>query len=398
MARWRRWIMDDCGIHWTEQAYCKNPDDIILRMTTHNAETRIASSLRRLVAANAKIHNAYLLVHSEKRGLHLNLAEGQTHTPQGDIVPAHPQQPVFMASVGKLFTAVLVGMLVEEGRLDFDSRISEYLDADLMDGLHVYKGEDYSAQIRVGQLLNHTSGLQDYFEDKPPDGKRMAERILAEPARTYTPREVVGWSKHNLKAHFPPGKGFHYSDTGYHLLGLVVEALTALPLHEALSRYIFTPLGMKGAFLLGHSRPLEENPYPVAGVYVGDTNAVHYPSLSVDYAGGGVTAPLEDLLNFMQALTGGRLISTETFKRMAADCARFSVGIDYGYGIMKITTVPLLMPAKYNCWGNAGSTGAFMFYHPILQAYIIGSLNQFRYAAKGIRYVLRVMDTLIKSR
>src|SRR5690606_35540800 len=116
-------------------------------------------------------------------------------------------------------------------------------------------------------------------------------------------------------------------------------------------------------FLIGYSQPREASPYPVAGVYCGDTNIVGYRSLSVGYAGGGVTAPLEDFLKFMQALAEGELLSERTFARMG-DCARFVPGIDYGYGMMKIRPVPLLMPAKYSCWGNAGLTGAFLFYHP----------------------------------
>jgi D-alanyl-D-alanine carboxypeptidase len=131
-------------------------------------------------------------------------------------------------------------------------------------------------------------------------------------------------------------------------------------------------------------------------VYVGHTNIVHYRALSTDYAGGGITAPLEDLLKFMRALTQGRLLSPETFRKMES-CSRFAPGIDYAYGFMKIHSVPVLMPARYASWGNAGSTGAFMFYHPGLDACLIGSLNQFRYHVKGIRFMLRVMDILLKN-
>jgi len=98
----------------------------------------------------------------------------------------------------------------------------------------------------------------------------------------------------------------------------------------------------------------------------------------------------------MQARAQGRLLNEETFSQMD-DCARFAPGIDYGYGIMKIRPVPILMPARYACWGNAGSTGAFMFYHPAQEAYLIGSLNQFRYHVKGIRFMLRLIDVLRKN-
>lgn len=365
-------------------------------LNAQRAAEKITASFQRLARSDTRIHNAYLLVHSDRNGFHLKLAEGETETEPGRAAAAHPDQPVFMASVGKLFTGVLVARLKEQGRLAFEDVIADYLEPELLEGLHVYKGRDYSRQIRIRHLLNHTSGLHDYFEDKPARGAGMLARLLEQPERVYTPREVVRWSTENLKAHFPPGQGFHYSDTGFHLLGLVIEAVSGQPFHAALSQSIFEPLGMGGAYLLGHSQPQEASPHPTAGVYVGHTNVVRYPSLAIDYAGGGVTAPLEGLLKFMQALAQGRLLAEETWRQMD-DCARFSIGIDYGYGVMKIRTVPIVMPERLNCWGNAGSTGAFMFYHPGQDACVIGSLNQFGYAAKGIRFMLQVIDKLIRN-
>jgi D-alanyl-D-alanine carboxypeptidase len=337
------------------------------------------------------IRNAHLLVHSEAIKLHLNLAGGNAQTGLDQEVQAG--QPVFMASAGKLFTAALVALLFEQGKLSFEDHLVDFLDSGLLNGLHVFQGNEYTAQIKLKHLLNHTSGLHDYFEDKPKEGPGMIDRIINEPDRVYRPEEVVKWSKENMKSHFPPGKGFHYSDTGYHLLGLVIEAITSMPFHAALTRFVFEPLGMRQAFLLGHSGPLEENPMSIAGVFFGDINVVGYRSLSVDYAGGGVTAPLEDFLKFMRALAQGQLLRAETLQRMN-DCGKFTIGIDYGYGMMMIRTVPVLMPARYNCWGNAGSTGAFMFYHPRLDAFLIGSLNQFRYHRKGIQLMLRIIDIL----
>ncbi len=362
-------------------------------MNTEQAARQIRTQFEKLCDSDPKIHNAYLLVHSDQHAMHLKLARGESRTSDNQPVPAHPDQPVFMASVGKLFTATLVGLLVERGVLSFESQLAEFLDHDLMNGLHVYRGVDYSAQIRLKHLLNHTSGLHDYFEDRPLTGKPMIASILEEPQRVWTSQEVVSWSKQNLKAHFPPGTKFHYSDTGYHLLGMVIEKVTGMSFAAALNHYIFQPLEMEQSFLLGHSQPKYASSYPIAGVFKDATNIVHYPSLSIDYAGGGVTAPLEDFLKFHRGLVSGRFIQPETLARME-DTARFSVGIDYGYGIMYIRTVPLIMPSKFNCWGNAGSTGAFLFYNPALDAYLIGSLNQFRYPDKGIRFMMQVMNTL----
>lgn len=354
---------------------------------------RITRLFEKTVESDKKIHNAHLLVHSETYPLHLNLASGNVKTGADNTVQT--AQPVFMASVGKLFTSVLIAMLCEKDKLSFEYRIIDLLDPALLNGLHIFKGKDYTDQIRIKHLLNHTSGLPDYFEDKPISGIRMSQQILTKPGRKYQPEEIVTWSKTNLKPKFPPGKGFHYSDTGYHLLGLVIEAVAGVPFQNVLSDWIFMPLDMKQAFLIGHSLPIIESPYPVAGVYFGDIDIVDFPSMSMDYAGGGITAPLEDLLKFMQALVRGQLLSKQTLRKMVDDRVKFAPGIDYGYGMMKIQTVPLLMPERYSCWGNAGATGTFLFYHPNLDAYLIGSFNQFRYHRKGIQFMLRIIDEII---
>jgi D-alanyl-D-alanine carboxypeptidase len=365
-----------------------------MKMNTTRACQRITTLFENLVNSDRKIHNAHLLIHSNTYQLHLNLARGNTKT----IIESSVEvgQPVYMASVGKLFTAVLIGMLCDQGKLSFGSRITNLLDSDLLELLHVFKKKDYTPLIQLKHLLNHTSGLPDYFEDKPAKGPRMIERMLNEPELFYQPREVVTWAKENLKSKFSPGNGFYYSDTGYHLLGLVIEAVTGKPFHDALSHWIFEPLGMKQSFLIGHSLPLQTSRYPLAGVYSGDINIAGYRSLGMDYAGGGITAPIEDLLKFIQGLVQGKLLNEQTF-RMMDDYARFAPGMDYGCGFIKIRYFPLLMPTKYSCWGNAGSTGSFMFYHPGLDTYLIGSLNQFRYHQKGIQFMLRVVDVLYKE-
>jgi D-alanyl-D-alanine carboxypeptidase len=65
---------------------------------------------------------------------------------------------------------------------------------------------------------------------------------------------------------------------------------------------------------------------------------------------------------------------------------------------MNVKTVPILMPAKYNVWGNAGSTGTFMFYHPSTETYIIGGLNEVTYGKKGIRFMLKIVDKITKCK
>ena len=145
-------------------------------------------------------------------------------------------------------------------------------------------------------LLNHTSGLHDYFSDKPKYGKPMLDILLDQPDRFWSPQETILWSKDHLNSHFPPGKGCHYSDTGYHVLGLIIERITSKPFYRALMDYIFEPLEMLDSYLAQYSKPIAVNPYPLADLYVRDIKVTHYRSLSIDYAGGGIVSTTENLL------------------------------------------------------------------------------------------------------
>ena len=147
-------------------------------MKKEKVQSLIAEHFTKIVQKDRKIHNAYLLVHSEKLGIHLNMAEGTTGS-----VPANAQQPYFIASIGKLFTSVLINILVEKGMLSYEDTIIRFLDDNLLHNLHVYRGKDYTSQIKIRHLLNHTSGLHDYLGDKPKQGKPMLDILFDEPSR-----------------------------------------------------------------------------------------------------------------------------------------------------------------------------------------------------------------------
>jgi len=356
-------------------------------MTDKNkAAASIEEKFRNQVSKDKTIKNAYLLVHSDPKGIHINLAEGTTGG-----VPADPRQPIYMASVGKLFTSTLIAILHEQSMLSFDDHITEHLDQELLHGLHVHKGIDHTHEIKIKHLLNQTSGLADNFEP-------LLDELLADPDFRITPREAIQWVKKNSDPDFAPGAGFQYTDTNYHLLGLIIEKRTGLPFPEALKQYIYQPLEMKHASMLHYSEPMEACPYPIADFYIRGTRLNEVEAYgSLDYAGGGVVAPAEDLLKFIKALVSHQLVSEETMQTMMADRKKFSLGIRYGYGIWHVTPVPLLMPKRYASWGAAGATGAFLFYHPEMDAYFIGSFNDFSYQRNFLRFMGRTMDQLWKG-
>ncbi|MBW6457172.1 MAG: hypothetical protein K0A98_14925 [Trueperaceae bacterium] len=84
---------------------------------------------------------------------------------------------------------------------------------------------------------------------------------------------------------------------------------------------------------------------------------------------------------------------------MLSDDHRSLFGMRYGYATWKVVTVPLVMPAMYNCWGRVGVTGAFMFFHPGTGSYLIGSFGDDAYRSKALRFMLsKVLRPLAKGR
>lgn len=341
----------------------------------------IEKSFRRQVQNDKNIKSAAILVHSETKGIHVNLSAGLNDA----------TQPLYMASVGKLFTSVLISMLYEMGKLSFEDRLKSYLNEDLLRNLHVYEGIDYTNEIKIKHLLNHTSGLADNF-------RPLLNKLLNDPNFNMSTEEAIVWAKTNEKPKFAPGEGFNYTDTNYHLLGLIIEKVTDIPFHEVLKQYIFQPLGMLNSSMLHYSKPLDETSGTVVDFYVNQYNlANHKGYATLDYAGGGIVSTGEDLLKFMKALTSYRLIKKETLEFMMNDKAKYGIGIDYSYGMMQFKPVPILMPKIFSAWGHAGATGSYMFYHPMLDAYMIGTFNDFSYEEKGVRFMLmKVISQLAK--
>ncbi|MNK65881.1 D-alanyl-D-alanine carboxypeptidase precursor [compost metagenome] len=359
-------------------------------MTLAAIKQTIEAKLKAVVDSNPKVPNAFFLLHSEKLNVHWNLAYGQS-----DGQPVHADQPYHAASIGKAFTGVLIAMLAEEGKLNFQDPISKYLSDDILNGLHVYKGKDYSREILIEHLLGNTSGLPDFYEEKPKDGKRFLQRLLEDPSLSWTPQETILFSKENLKPRFAPGKGCHYTNTGFNLLGLIIEHVTGKPYHEALHDSLFQRLGMRHSYLLQYAQPAEKSRLPVANVYALGTivKADEHLSFAGNYAAGQSVSTSEDLFAFMKVLVEGGLLKPETLAKMQ-QWKKMWVGVDYGLGLERVRMVPFLK--QFDVWGHLGSIGSFMLYNPTLDLYLVGNFNSSGYLTQSIRFVFTAMQRLSK--
>jgi CubicO group peptidase (beta-lactamase class C family) len=365
------------------------------KVTENDVHDSIQAELEKMFSKGRDLKNALLLVHSDKHDFHWKFALGTTADEQK---PIGKNNPYHVASIGKTFTSMIIARLYEGGEINYDDPISKYLSPEMLDGLFVYKGTDYSGEVLVRHLLNHTSGIADYYEDKPMEGKSIKELIVENPDRFWRPEDTIEFTRNNQRAVSVPGKKFHYSDTGYNLLGKIIEEITQKPFHENLHTEIFDPLGMVSSYLLFYSKPKEKSPHTVPDTYLGEHEVSDFKSLSIDWAGGGIVSTTEDLLLFHRALVNNTLIKKETLELCKEDLGKFSFGMDYGYGILllNIGKLTVFLPKDLNMWGNFGSIAAYMFYNPSHEVYIIGTFNHSDYVVKQVFFMIQVIREVSK--
>jgi D-alanyl-D-alanine carboxypeptidase len=129
--------------------------------------------------------------------------------------------------------------LCEQGLLALDDPMEKYLPKEIVQGIHLCKGQDYSTQITIRQLLSHSSGIADYYDQKGADGKSLFDVFVENPDRRWTVDQTIERAKKDLKPKFPPGEGTFYSDTNFQLLGKTIEAITGKSLQATYEELIF---------------------------------------------------------------------------------------------------------------------------------------------------------------
>ena len=320
--------------------------------------------------------------------------EAPSVTWQGSAGLADPAAGVAMlpddqfqaASITKMLTATTFMTLLEGGLAELDAAISRYLPETLTEGLHDFEGRAYGPDLTPRQLLAHTSGIADFFGDGATGAGGVLPFVATmrdDPDRLWDPPDVLAWTKANLRPHFAPGQGWHYADTGYVLLGLIIEAITGSPLHQAIRERVLTPLGMEHSYMLLRepARPsLPGRPPSVA--YAGDAPYGVERSVSADWGGGGLVVTAADLARFMRAFADGRIFrDPDSRRQMLTWTATGEPGVDYGLGVRRFVLAELGQPGVGELWGHTGFLKSFMLYWPERDAVLCGTLNQS--AAKG---------------
>jgi D-alanyl-D-alanine carboxypeptidase len=205
--------------------------------------------------------------------------------------------PLVIGSVTKTFVAATVLQLVEEGQIRLDAPMRTYLP----ELSHI------SDEITIAQLLDHTSGLADVFNDTTRAG------LEEHPEHAWTAEEVLG----SLHAPwYPPGDGWAYANTNYYLLGLVVERVTGASLADELSQRFLDPLSLPSTRILDGT----EAGGPLQPAWT-----------SIFWASGAMSASAADLARWGDALYTGGILRPETRAGMLE-----LNDDDYGFGVQKV--------------------------------------------------------------
>lgn len=211
-----------------------------------------------------------------------------------------------IASNTKTFTATVILQLVGEGRLSLTDPVERWLP-----GVVRGNGND-GRKITVRQLLQHTSGIHDDFPGFDTEADYYRHRY-----DLHTPEEFVARAMTH-QPDFAPGQGWNYSNTGYFLLGMIIERITGRPWHEQVERRIIEPLKLRRTYWPGATPDL---PQPHAHSYQYFT-----PDRRVDVssnregqwggAAGGLVSSTADVEKFYTALLGGRLLRPHLLRQM----------------------------------------------------------------------------------
>jgi D-alanyl-D-alanine carboxypeptidase len=210
-------------------------------------------------------------------------------------VPIRPSDRFRTGSVTKSFTAALVLQLVDEGRLSLDDTVEEHLPGLL----------PYGRRVTVRGLLNHTSGLFNVGDD--PEVQRA---FIRNPYRTMSPRAEVAFAA-KRPLNFRPGSDWAYSNTGYQLLGLLVERVTGNDFGDELQRRIFRPLRLRATSFEPQPRGLRMHAYVLPDAGVPLPGGRRFDATTVPggaWADGAVVSTLDDVTTFYRALLGGKLV------------------------------------------------------------------------------------------
>ena len=274
-------------------------------------------------------------------------------------------------SVTKSFTALVTLQLIEEGILSLDDPVDKWLPESVVGSV------PHHEQMTIRQLLSHSSGAYDYTSSEMERMPPFFEQLLASPetrSHWYTPQELIDFST-QFPPYFAPGEGATYSNTGYVIMGLIIEAATGNDIEDEMHARIIEPLGLTSTYFETPETPTNY----VTGYHLmedGELLNVSGSNSNTSYAwaAGGIISNIHDVGRYADALFSGELLQPESYTEMFTFIPDSNIeGKYWGLGVAQ-RDVPV--GQVYAATGEAAGYEAKIIRIPDLNVTIIGLFNR----------------------
>jgi CubicO group peptidase (beta-lactamase class C family) len=303
------------------------------------------------------------------------------------------ESPYFIASVSKLFTTAIILKLRENGLLHLSDKIVEILPSEMLDGLHVYKNISYTGQLTIQHLLAHTSGLPDYFQQKPPQALSFQDQLLSGSDRFWNLSQVLQLNK-TMQPLFPPGASgkANYSDTNFQLLGAVIEHLCEKPYARVVHEWIVLPLELKHTYV--YQDITDETPMHLYA----KQNPLIIPKAMTSFGpDGGIVSTSPEMIRFLYAFFNGVFFPVAVIDTLKT-WNRIFFPMQSGIGIHRFSLPWILNPfgTVPELIGHSGLSGALAYCNPAKNLYITGTVNQVAYPDTSFKLAIKLITTMMK--
>jgi D-alanyl-D-alanine carboxypeptidase len=302
------------------------------------------------------------------------------------------EQTYFIASTTKLFTTSIILKLKSEGKIQLEDKISKYLDKPIMNGLHIYKGKDYSDEITIKHLLAHTSGLADYFQGKGTNGKSLEDDIKNGNDQFWTFEQAIERTK-AMKPLFIPGEKnkANYSDANFQLLGKIIDFITNKSYSSNCEELIIKPLNLSNTYL--YKDATDKTPKTL---YY-KSNELDIPKAMSSFgADGGIVSTSAEMLIFIEAFFTGILFPKEYVNNLQEwNKIFFPMKSGIGIHLFKLPWIFNPTGAVPYFIGHSGLSGALAYYSPKENLFVAGTVNQVAHPDISFKTMIKLTQKMM---
>lgn len=297
----------------------------------------------------------------------------------------------FIASTTKLFITALILNFRYKGIISLADKISKYLSEEVVKGLNVFNGKDYSNELTIKNLLAHTSGISDYFQGIGANGKSLEKELMSGNDQFWTFEQAIDLSKNKEPLFIPNQKRkARYSDTNFQLLGRIVENITKKSVSENLNELIFSQLSLQGTYLFEDINDKQPN-----RLYFKNKALIIPKAMTSFGPDGAIVSTSKEMLQFIQAFFSAKFFPGSYINELKEWNSIF-FPIQSGIGIHRFKLPWIFNPfgSIPELIGHSGLSGALAFACPEKEIFVAGTVNQVAHPDISFKVMVKLIQQL----